>query len=372
MGERLVGGGADVPEQGPPPPGVRTGVDDDVGQDGDAASGEQFLGRREDGHVRRLGDQPGGDVVVVGGVDRVRDRRRDQYVGLGGEPGFAGRLVVVGAECGPVDRAVPVTGGEQCFDVQAGGVGDGALDVGHGHDRESGTGEKAGGRPAHGAQALYGDPRPGVRHPGPVQGREHGLGDAAAADQLVEADAVHLDREGVREPSPGRPLVVEEGVHRLDRRHEARLGRRALHQVLGEPQVLAGGPERLDVRAHRAQVAHQDAVRLRVTGIAVDAALGTAERDVTTLGGIVQRLLHGHASGESGHLVEGAARTHPQTAAGDPAHQPVHHQEAPLTCDVVGPGEGHEGGGGHGAPRGGLGRPRGEAERGESGNKKSY
>ena len=44
------------------------------------------------------------------------------------------------------------------------------------------------------------DARSLVRHPRPVQRGEHRLGDAAAADQLVEADAVHLDGEGVREP----------------------------------------------------------------------------------------------------------------------------------------------------------------------------
>ena len=42
-------------------------------------------------------------------------------------------------------------------------------------------------------------------------------------------------------------------------------------------------------------------------------------------------------------LVQRAARPHPQSAAGDPAHQPVHDQIPLAAGDMVRPGEGHQG-----------------------------
>ncbi|GGW96236.1 hypothetical protein GCM10010383_27430 [Streptomyces lomondensis] len=138
----------------------------------------------------------------------------------------------------------------------------------------------------------------------PAEGR---LGDTAAADQLVRADAVDLDREGVGEPPPGRGLVVQQRVHGLDRGDQPRLGGGPVHQVLREPEVLAHRPAALAV--------------------------------------VVQGLLGGHAAGQAGDLLQGAAGAHPQTAAGDTAHQPVDDQEALPAGEVVGPGEGQQGAG---------------------------
>lgn len=353
VGERLVGVGADVAEQGPPPPGVRTGVDDDVRQYGDAAGGQQRLRFRQHRHVGGLDDPTGGDARLVGGVHGVRDGGRHQYLGVGGQPGVGREFAVLGAQGGAVHGAVAVAGGEQCLDVQARGVGDGALDVGDGDDAQSGAGQEAGGGAAHGAEALHRDAGVLVGDAGPVQGGEHRFGDAAAADQLVQADAVHVDGERVGEAPPGGLLVVQERVDRLDGRDQARLGGRPVDQVLGEAEVLAGGPEVLDVGAYGAQVADEDAVGGGVAGVAVDAALGAAQRDVAALRVVVQCLLHRHAAGQAGDLLQRAAGAHPQSAAGDAAHQAVDDQVPLASGLLVGPGEGDQGRGGGGGVGGG-------------------
>lgn len=258
--ERLIGVGADVAEQGPPPPGVRTGVDDDVRQYGDAAGGQQCLRLGQHRHVGGLDDPTGIDASLVGGVHGVRDGGRHQYLGVGGQPGVGRQFAVLGAECGAVDGAVAVAGGEQRLDVQAVGVGDGALDVGDRDDAQSGAGQEAGGGAAHGAEALHRDAGAPVGDAGPVQCGEHRFGDSAAAHQLVQADAVHIDGERVGEPPPGGLLVVQERVDRLDGGDQARLGGGPVDQVLGEAEVFAGGPELFDVGAYGAQIADEDAV----------------------------------------------------------------------------------------------------------------
>lgn len=176
-------------------------------------------------------------------------------------------------------------------------------------------------------------------HTRAVQRGEHRLGDPAAADQLVEADAVDLDGERVGEPLACRRLVVEQRVHGLHGRDEPCLGGGPVDEVLGEPEVLPGGPHVLDVRPHRAQIADQDAVGLRVARVAVDSALRPAERDVPALRVVVQRLLHGHAPRQPGHLVERAALAHPQPAAAHPTDEPVDHEMALAPGDVIRPGE---------------------------------
>ena len=257
----------------------------------------------------------------------------------------ARQFASAGALRGAVHRAVGGPGGEQRLDVAARRVGDRALEVGDGHDPEPRAREEARRGPAHGAQPLEGDPRPGVRHTGPVEGGQGRLGHTTAADQFVQTDAVDLDRERVPEPPPGLGLVVQQRIDGLDRGDQPRLGRGPVDQVLGQPQVLTRRPAALYVRPHRAQVAHQQRVRLRGPGIAVDAALCAAEWDVAVRGVVVQGLLHGHAAGETRDLVQGAAGAHPQPAAGDTAHQPVDDQEALPAREVIGPGQGQQGGG---------------------------
>lgn len=138
-----------------------------------------------------------------------------------------------------------------------------------------------------------------------------GLGHPTAAHQLVQADSVHLYREGVREAATGGVLVVEEGVDGLDRRCQARFGCHAVHEVLGKAQIFARRPDGLDVGAHRTEIADQEVVGIGGAGVAAHAALGAAQGDVAGLRVVVRRFLHGHATGQARHLVECAAGAHP-------------------------------------------------------------
>ena len=80
---------------------------------------------------------------LVGGVDRVRNGGRYEDLGVGTDSQASpGSFAVAGAQRGAVDRPYASRAREQRLHVEAVRVGDGALDVGDGHDRRPAAARK--------------------------------------------------------------------------------------------------------------------------------------------------------------------------------------------------------------------------------------
>ena len=155
------------------------------------------------------------------------------------------------------------------------------------NDSDAGSGKVARRRATHRAEPLHHRGRRRRLEPAELQGGKGGLGDAVATDQLAEADPVDGLRERHLQPLVGGiRAVVDQAQRRLRRRPDALLGEDLVHHVLADTEVLTRGEERLDQRLHRTTEPSQHLARPRVVGVAVDPALGAAQRDVPVALGV--------------------------------------------------------------------------------------
>lgn len=250
-----------------------------------------------------------------------------------------------------VDGAERPAVAQHVLDGQAVRVGDGAVDVRDPDHLDPRLVEEPRGRPTHRPEALYDGGGGGPGCPVPVEDREGGLRDPAAADEVRESDAVHLDRERFVEPFPRGLRVVEGPHHRGDAAVHPQLTEHLVDELRRRAEIVARRPVSVHVRADEGQEAGEHTACLAAERVAVDPALGAAHGQIAVRGVVVQRLLDAHRLRQFPDLLQAAALAHAQPSAGEAPDQPVDDEEALASGDGVGPGEGGFRAAGRGAMR---------------------